>query len=193
MEKNGGDKIIGAEAIIIHNGNVVLGMQKPKRWYDLENGSKGVIIKTIGGEIEPIDENSSKKAVEREILEEIKGIDADDIKISTDPIFSKEIKMGELNPYERDSDLVMKADFYVAEITKEGLLEPKDLPALVEVPLERFIKMNFGCIDYLHFIQNNVTRNTTLFKDIDLPENYAIMTPGEVKTFFKNRLKIDER
>ena len=191
MEKNG--IIKGGEAILIHNGNIVLGMQKPKRWYSLENGTKGAIIKTIGGEIEQVDENSSKNAVKREILEEIKNINEDDIRISKQPIFSKTITMGELNPYEKKSNLIMNADFYIAEIKKNGQLEPNDLPALVEMPIDKFMKVNLGCIDYLRFIQSNLTRNPTLFKDIDLPESYAIMAPGEVKTFFKKLLKSDER
>ena len=42
--------ILGAEGIVIHGNKIVLGMQKQKRWYFLENGEKAAIIKTLGGE-----------------------------------------------------------------------------------------------------------------------------------------------
>ena len=61
-------------AILIHNGNIVLGMQTPNRWYTLEDGTKAGIIKTIGGKIEKEDNGSSRNAVQREIIEEIEGI-----------------------------------------------------------------------------------------------------------------------
>ena len=37
MKDNNLKEIKGAEAVVIHNGNIVLGMQKPKRWYELDN------------------------------------------------------------------------------------------------------------------------------------------------------------
>ena len=55
MKDNNSEEIKGAEAIVIHNGNIILGMQKPKRWYNLENEEKATIIKTLGGQIEKED------------------------------------------------------------------------------------------------------------------------------------------
>ena len=83
------NKVRGAEAIVIHNGNVVLGMQKPQRWYELENGKRAAIIKTLGGQKEEDDGESSKKTILREISEELKGIDFTKMKITKHPIFSK--------------------------------------------------------------------------------------------------------
>ena len=80
MIDNSNELINGAEGVVIHNGNVVLGMQKPKRWYELPNGEKATIIKTLGGEIEEKDENSSKRALVREVLEEVEGIEEKDLK-----------------------------------------------------------------------------------------------------------------
>ena len=145
MEKKG-DKLVnikGAEGIVIHNGNVVLGMQKPKRWYELDNNKMATIIKTLGGEIEETDKEDSKKTIIREIMEEVDDINEKDIKISKTPIFTKSITMGKLNPYERDSKLNMLADFYLLEIIKEGKLFPNDLPALIEIPVDFFLNIEF--------------------------------------------------
>ena len=48
-------EIHGSEGIVVHNGNVVLGLQKEKRWYHLLDHKKVGIIKTIGGAIEEED------------------------------------------------------------------------------------------------------------------------------------------
>ena len=61
-------QVKGAESILIHNGNVVLGMQTPSRWYTLEDGTKAGIIKTIGGKIEK--ENDGLNEAYRELYEE---------------------------------------------------------------------------------------------------------------------------
>ena len=92
MKDNNSGKIRGAEAVVIHNGNMVLGMQKPKRWYDLENGERATVIKTLGGRIEEEDKNNSKRALIREILEEVKGIGEKDIRVTANPIFTKKSK-----------------------------------------------------------------------------------------------------
>ena len=42
------DSIYGAEGIVLHGEKVVLGMQKIKRWYKLENGETASIVKTLG-------------------------------------------------------------------------------------------------------------------------------------------------
>lgn len=113
------DSVFGAEGIVIHGDKIVLGMQKPKRWYQLENGETATIVKTLGGAVEEEDNRNTRNALIREVLEEVKGISPTDIKVSETPIFTKEIKIGELNPYEKNSNLKMKADFYVVEISRD--------------------------------------------------------------------------
>ena len=130
--------ILGAEGIAIHGNKIVLGMQKQKRWYFLENGEKAAIIKTLGGAVEKVDENNTRKTLIREILEEVKEINNKDIKVSKQPVFTKEIEIRELNPYEQNSTLKMRADFYTVEIAKDINLKPNDLPALIEIPKEKF-------------------------------------------------------
>lgn len=112
------DSIYGAEGIVLHGEKVVLGMQKIKRWYKLENGETASIVKTLGGKVEKEDNNSTRNALIREILEEVQGITPNDIKVGQIPSFTKEIQMGDLNPYEKSSDLKMKADFYVVQISR---------------------------------------------------------------------------
>lgn len=176
------DKVLGAEGIVIHEGNIVLGMQKVKRWYNLEDGNKAAIVKTLGGEVEEIDGGSTENALIREIMEEVKGIKVKDIKINNNPIFTKEIKMGNLNPYQKNSTLKMKADFYFIKILKSGYLEPNDLPVLFEIPLNEFLKINLSenmpidkLLPYISSGSNNI--------NIELPNNFALMIPNEVKEF----------
>lgn len=178
------DKIHGAEGIVIHGDKIVLGMQKPKRWYHLENGEKAALVKTLGGAVEEIDEKSTRKALIREVLEEVKGIEEKDIKVSQYPIFTKEIKMGELNPYEQNSNLKMKADFYIVEIPEHVKLVPNDLPALIEIPKDHFYKMNFASNLFYKDIRNFVTKSK---EEVTIPENCAIMAPKEIKNFLKSR------
>lgn len=182
------DSVFGAEGILIHGDKIVLGMQKQKRWYLMENGEKAAIIKTIGGAIEEVDKEDTKKALIREILEEIKGIKKNDIKVSKKPIFTKEIKIGELNPYEKNSNLKMKADFYIVEIKNNINLTPNDLPALIEIPKKKFYNMKLAINLRLDNIKNYI------IKEIIIPDNYAIMVPKEVKELFKDtRGKFMER
>lgn len=178
------DSILGAEGIVIHGNKIVLGMQKSNRWYILKNGEKAAIVKTLGGAIEEVDGKNTKKALIREILEEVKGIKEKDIKVSQLPIFTKEIKMGQLNPYEQDSNLKMKADFYMVEIEKDINLLPNDLPALIEIPKEEFLNMELAINSNLCDIKCYVTKRE---KEITIPENYAIMAPKEIKDFFRGR------
>ena len=92
MIDNSNELINGAEGVVIHNGNVVLGMQKPKRWYELPNGEKATIIKTLGGEIEEKDENNSKRALVREVIEEVEGIeDKNQLSYSVQIVFHKDL------------------------------------------------------------------------------------------------------
>jgi len=186
------DKILGAEGIVIHEGNIVLGMQKPKRWYKLVNGNIAAIVKTLGGEVEEIDEWSTKNAIIREVIEEVKDIKTQDIKINPNPKFTKEIKMGDLNPYQRDSNLKMKADFYFIEILKSGGLVPNDLPALFEIPLSEFLKMdlseNMSINKLLPYISSKLNK-----KDVELPNEVALMIPNEVKEVLERTSGDEER
>ena len=175
------DEIYGAEGIVIHNNNVVLGMQKPKRWYPFNNGQKAAIIKTLGGKVEEEDEGNTKNAFIREVLEEVNGIT--NYRVSKQPIFTKKITMGELNPYERSSTLNLNADFYVLEIFSENGIKPNDLPALIEIPIDKFMDLNLCVNMSTSAIKEYIIKNG----DIDLPENYAIMAPNEVKNFFRMR------
>ena len=175
-------KINGAEGSVVHNGKLILGLQKEKRWYNLLNHERVGIIKTIGGAIEEEDNGSSMLALKREIKEEIKDLEEEDIKITSKPIFCKDTTMSKLNKYENKSDLKMEADFYVVEITKKEKLEPNDLPALIEIPVEEFLKI----AQEEENIPNNYLEKYILEhkeKNINLPEKYTMMIPNEVTNF----------
>ena len=190
MKDNNLKEIKGAEAVVIHNGNIVLGMQKPKRWYNLEKEEKATIIKTLGGQIEKEDKNSSKRALIREVLEEVKGIEEKDIRVTSNPIFTKKIIMGDLNVFERDSNLSMKADFYLLEILSKKAIEPNDLPALLEIPVKEFLRLEFIKKESLNKLQEHVIKNKNL--QLSLPEYYALMIPKEVKEFIKKVKEYEE-
>ena len=177
-EKDEGIK--GAEGIVLHNGKIILGMQKAERWYKLPNGESAAIIKTIGGKIETEDENNSKKALVREVLEEIRGIEKSDIRISQNPIFTKRVRMKEVNPFERESNLKMNADFYALFLMNKGKLHPNDLPALIEIPKEKFYDIKLASNLSMRYIKDYIIKNE---EEISIPENYAIMAPKEVKNF----------
>ena len=51
--------------------------------------------------------------------------------------------MGDLNIFERDSNLSMEADFYLLEILSKKAIEPNDLPALLEIPVKEFLRLEF--------------------------------------------------
>ena len=142
MKDNNSKDVKGAEAIVIHNGNILLGMQRQKRWYTLEKEEKAAIIKTIGGQIEEKDNNNSKNTPIREFFEEIKGIEKNDILLSDNPIFTKKIMMKDLNIFEKNSNLNMEADFYLLELQSKKNVNPNDLPALFEIPIKDFLNMN---------------------------------------------------
>ena len=190
MKDNNSEEIKGAEAIVIHNGNIVLGMQKSKRWYNLENEEKATIIKTLGGQIEREDKNSSKRALIREVLEEVKGIEEKDLRVTSNPIFNKRIRMGDLNIFERDSNLSMEADFYFLEILSKKDIEPNDLPALLEIPVEEFLKLEFIKKERLNKLQEHVIKNKNF--QLSLPEYYALMLPKEVKEILKKIKEYEE-
>ena len=174
------DSVFGAEGILIHGDKIVLGMQKQKRWYFLENGEKAAIIKTLGGAVEKVDENNTRRTLIREILEEVKGINNKDINVSKQPVFTKEIEIRELNPYEQNSTLKMRADFYTVEIAKDINLKPNDLPALIEIPKEKFYDIKLASNLSMKYIKDYIIKNE---EEISIPENYAIMAPKEVKNF----------
>ena len=75
----------------------------------------------------------------------------------------------------------MNADFYLLQILKEEVLQPNDLPALIEIPLSRFIKMEFNSQGKMRNIQDYISQNTS----IDLPDYYRFMIPEEVHRFFR--------
>lgn len=177
-------EVKGAEGIVLHNNNVILGMQKQKRWYNLENKTRGAIIKTLGGEIENEDLNSSKKALIREITEEINDITIANLKIDNKPLFTKKIVMGDLNYYQKDSKLSMTADFYLVEIINKDKIFPNDLPAIIEIPIKEFLKLDF-CKEY-----NIEVIEKYIIKSLELPEYFSLMIPEEVKSFLKKYLKI---
>ena len=176
-------EIHGSEGIVVHNGNVVLGLQKEKRWYHLLDHKKVGIIKTIGGAIEEEDKGSSREALKRELQEEIKDLDSSSMRITSKPIFHKSLKMGQMNRYERRSDLQMNADFYVVEIKKEDSLEPNDLPAIIEIPVEGFLSLmsKQGDIDFSD-VRDYIIKNKD--RDVELPERYTLMIPDEVRELF---------
>ena len=180
-------EIKGAEGVVIHNGNIVLGMQKEERWYKSKDGKKAAIIKTIGGKIEEIDENSSKKALLRELNEEIEEFKTNNMKISDNPIFSKSITLSELNPYETKSKLKMTADFYFLEIFDKKDIEPNDLPAILEIPIDVFLNLKFAKENELNNLQEWVIKNKKY--NLELPKYYALMIPEEIKSFLKGAVK----
>lgn len=59
------------------------------------------------------------------------------------PIFTKKVKMSELNPYEKESNLVLNADFYFVEILNQEAISPNDLPVLFEIPVRDFLQLEF--------------------------------------------------
>lgn len=192
MRDKASNPIKGSEAIVIHNDNIVLGMQSVKRWYKLENGQTAAIIKTIGGKIEENDEDNSKKTLIREVLEELKldGVDNSDITISKWPVFTKEIKLGELNPFDKQSELSMCADFYFIKILSINKILPNDLPALLEMPIEKFLKLKFAKSSETKNLYDYIIKNANY--DFELPEHYALMVPEEVKVFLE-KLREDEQ
>ncbi|MBR3163338.1 MAG: hypothetical protein IKF17_04500 [Clostridia bacterium] len=176
--------IQGAESIVIHNNNVLLGMQKQKRWYTLQNEEQAAIIKTIGGKVEDVDEKNTKKTIIREFFEEVKGIEKKNLIINNNPVFTKSIQMNQINPYESETKLRMNADFYVLEIINTNSILPNDLPALLEIPIKEFIKIQFTHQITLHSVEKYLIRNSRY--SIKFPKYCAFMIPDEVKEYLKN-------
>ncbi len=174
--------IIGGEGIILHNKNIVLGMQKEKRWYNMSNGQRGAVVKTIGGQIEKEDNGSLKNALIRETMEEIKNISLSDIIISPKKIFEKEILMKDLNPFEKTSNLKMKAKFYLINIKDNKTIFPNDLPFLFEIPIKDFIEIEINKIISIDEIKRYMINTNN---DIELPEYISLFIPIEVKEYLR--------
>lgn len=100
--------------------------------------------------------------------------------MSKQPVFTKEIEIRELNPYEQNSTLKMRADFYTVEIAKDINLKPNDLPALIEIPKEKFYDIKLASNLSMKYIKDYIIKNE---EEISIPENYAIMAPKKVKNF----------
>ena len=125
------------------------------------------------------------------MLEEVKGIEEKDLRVTSNPIFTKKIIMGDLNIFERDSNLSMEADFYLLEILSKEAIEPNDLPALLEIPIKEFLSLEFNKKESLNKLQEYVIKNKNL--QLHLPEYYALMIPKEVKEFLKKVKEYEEK
>jgi len=175
--------VIGAEGIIIHNNNIILGMQKEKRWYQLDDGSRGAIIKTIGGSLETEDQGDRKEALIREIIEEISNIKRENIDVLDKKIFSKTISMGELNPFDSRNKLLMNADFYFVNIQKDKII-PRDLPLLVEIPINIFLKYKLNTILDIKEIEKYIILNDQ--NSFKLPKYFSFFIPLEVINYLSD-------
>lgn len=183
-KNNQKEQIIGGEGIVFHNNNIVLGMQKTKRWYSLKNNKKGAIIKTIGGKVEKADHEDLKKTLLRETLEEIKNITLEDVNISSEKIFKKEILMMDLNPFDRTSNLKMDANFYELNIINKKNIYPNDLPFLFEIPIKVLINFDFNKIIKIDKIKKYAIASNEKLK---LPDYVALFIPEEVKNYLKSK------
>ena len=103
----------------------------------------------------------------------------------------KIIEIRELNPYEQNSTLKMRADFYTVEIAKDINLKPNDLPALLEITIKEFLSLEFNKKESLNKLQEYVIKNKNL--QLHLPEYYALMIPKEVKEFLKKVKEYEEK
>ena len=177
-------EIVGGEGIVFHNNNVVLGMQKTKRWYNMQNNKKGAIIKTIGGQIEKDDNGNLKNTLLRETMEEIKDISLEDLTISSDKVFEKKILMKELNPFDTTSNLEMKANFYELNIINKKNIYPNDLPFLFEIPINVLINLDFNKIMEIDELKKYTIASN---EDLKLPEYVALFIPEELKNYLKNK------
>ena len=71
----------------------------------------------------------------------------------------KIIEIRELNPYEQNSTLKMRADFYTVEIAKDINLKPNDLPALIEIPKEKFYDIKLASNLSMRYIKDYIIKN----------------------------------
>lgn len=96
----------------------------------------------------------------------------------------KIIEIRELNPYEQNSTLKMRADFYTVEIAKDINLKPNDLPALIEIPKKEFYDIKLASNLNMSYIKDYIVKKE---EKIIIPENYAIMVPKEVKDQLRSK------
>lgn len=89
--------------------------------------------------------------------------------------------MGALNPFLKESDLKMIADFYILKLNPKKEISPKDLPALIEMPMQVFLEHNFSTREKTRGLEKYIKKG----KDLVLPENYTLMIPRGVKSFFQ--------
>ena len=80
------------------------------------------------------------------------------------------------NPY-LDSVIKYLKDKKFSEIIN---LKPNDLPALIEIPKEKFYDIKLASNLSMKYIKDYIIKNE---EEISIPENYAIMAPKKVKNF----------
>lgn len=179
------NKIYGAEGIVIYGDNILLGMQKSKRWYQYNNRSSA-LIKTIGGGVELIDGDNTFNTLKREICEELMISEADAY-IEQKPIFHKKVYMKDLNPFDSNSKLQLNAYFYLVKINEDAIVEPNDLPFLFKIPISEFIKYKMCEICEIKDIKKYIIGN----KNERKPVYYSFFIPKEVVSFLEKY--IDEK
>ena len=174
--------IYGGEGIVIHENCIILGIQKENRWYNLDNNYKGAIIKTIGGKLEKKDYNSMRKALIREIKEEL-NLSLKDIKVSHKCLFQKEILMGDLNPFDSNSKIMMKAKFYYVNLPDNIKIISGDLPIILKIPIKDFIKLDYNVI-----MDSNILKKyfIKIDNDIDIPKYVSLFIPEEVRLYLRS-------
>jgi len=172
------DKVIGAEGIIIQDNCLILGMQKPKRWYNYKD-DKACIIKTIGGVLENVDNSNTFNALIREMNEEISNIN--NYNCDKKILFKKEINMCDLNPFDKKFKLKMQADFFKIILKKENEIYPNDLPCLVKLPLGVLKNMKFGFVYDISIIKKYLIISN---KNYQLPKYFCLFIPDEVRKYF---------
>ena len=173
--------VLGGEGIILYKEYVILGMQKEKRWYDLDHNDKWALIKTIGGKIEREDHYSMKKALIREIKEELNLL-SNDFQISHHCLFEKEILMSDLNPFEKKSDTKLKAKFYRVDISDKKDVLPCDLPFLLMIPIKEFINLEYNVIIESYTLKKYfISKNN----NVNIPKYVSLFIPEEVKLYLR--------
>lgn len=99
--------------------------------------------------------------------------------------------MSELNPYEKESNLVLNADFYSVEILNQEAISPNDLPVLFEISVRDFLQLEFCKQGDLSSLKNYSLTSDGFENDI--PDYYVMMIPEEVKSFLKRKLYDNEK
>jgi|GEM_PF-1654189 len=198
--KNSKEKY-GVEAIVIYEDSIVLGMQKKYRWVDIGKNKKGIVLKTIGGQIK--ESETEKMALIRELREEIyfsknnkdikfnfikpentyliNGSKNEVVKASNERVAIVRAKLQEMNIFIKKNQKKLEGHFYIIKIEGIGKIKPKDLPALLVIPIEKFLKINFLTkINYQEIKNFLVEKEKISEKDV-----FSIMLPE----FFKKIIK----